>query len=97
MEEQAGFRVGRGCRDQIFVMRQLAEKTIEKDGKMYAAFIDLEKAYDKVWREDMWRTLATYGVSGRLLRAVKALYENSKARVRVEDELTECFEVRGRE
>ena len=41
----------------------------------------------------MWRTLATYGVSGRLLRAVKALYENSKARVRVEDELTECFEV----
>ena len=91
MEEQAGFRVGRGCRDQIFVMR---EKTIEKDGKMYAAFIDLEKAYDKVWREDMWRTLATYGVSGRLLRAVKALYENSKARVRVEDELTECFEVR---
>ena len=94
MEEQAGFRVGRGCRDQIFVMRQLAEKTTEKDGKMYAAFIDLEKAYDKVWREDMWRTLATYGVSGRLLRAVKALYENSKARVRVEDELTECFEVR---
>ena len=94
VEEQAGFRVGRGCRDQIFVMRQLAEKTIEKDGKMYAAYIDLEKAYDKVWREDMWRTLATYGVSGRLLKPVKALYENSKARVRVEDELTECFEVR---
>ena len=42
MEEQAG--LGRGCRDQIFVMRQLAEKTIEKDGKMYAAFVDLEKA-----------------------------------------------------
>ena len=61
VKEQAGFRVERGCirRDQIFVMRQLAEKTIEKDDKMYAAFIDLEKAYDKVWREDMWRTLAT--------------------------------------
>ena len=41
----------------------------------------------------MWRTLATCGVSGRLLRAWKALYENSKARVRVEDELTQCFEV----
>ena len=34
-----------------------------------------------------------WNVSGRLLRAVKALYENSKARVRVEDELMECFEV----
>ena len=42
MEEQAAFRVRRGCRDKIFVMRQLAEKTIEKDGKMYVAFIDLE-------------------------------------------------------
>ena len=41
----------------------------------------------------MWRTLATCGVSGRLLRAWKALYENSKARMRVEDELTEYFEV----
>ena len=34
-----------------------------------------------------------YGVSGRLLRAWKALYENGKARGRVEDELTEYFEV----
>ena len=42
----------------------------------------------------MWKTLATYGVSGRLLRAVNALYNNSKAWVRVEDELKECFEVR---
>ena len=93
LEEQAGFRVGRGCRDQIFVMRRLAEKTIEKDDTMYAAFFDLEKAYDKVWREDMWRTLATCGVSGRLLRVVIALYGNSRVRVRVEDE---CFEARQR-
>ena len=58
MEEQADFRVERGCTYQIFVMRQLAEKTIQKDGKMYAAFVDLGKAYDKVWRENMWRPLA---------------------------------------
>ena len=75
MEEQAGFRAERGCSDHIFVMRQLAEKTIEKASKMYAAFIDLEKAYDKVWREDLWKTLGKYGVPGRLLKAVKSLYE----------------------
>ena len=38
--------------------------------------------------------MAKYGVSGRLLKAVKALYENSEARVRVEGKLTDCFEVR---
>ena len=38
----------------------------------------------------LWQTMAKYGVSGRLLKAVKALYENSEARVRVEGELTDC-------
>ena len=51
MEEQVGFRSGRGCEEHIFVMRQLAEKMIEKDRKMYAVFVDLEKAYDKVCRD----------------------------------------------
>ena len=51
LEEQAGFRSGRGCIDQIFVIRQLMEKYLEKDKKMYAAFIDMEKVYDKVWRQ----------------------------------------------
>ena len=45
LEEQAGFRSGSGCIDQIFVIRQLMEKYLEKDKKMYAAFIDMEKAY----------------------------------------------------
>ena len=45
LEEQAGIRSGRGCIDHIFIIRQLAEKYLEKDKKMYAAFIDMEKAY----------------------------------------------------
>ena len=39
-----------------------------KDGKMCAAFIDLENAYDRVWLEELWQTRAKYGVSGRLLK-----------------------------
>ena len=49
MEEQAGFRRSRGCAEQIFVMRQLTEKMIEKGKKLCAVFVDLEKAYDKVY------------------------------------------------
>ena len=47
LEEQAGFRAGRGCIDHIFVIRQLVEKHLEIGKKMFAAFIDLEKAYAK--------------------------------------------------
>ena len=43
LEEQAGFRSGRGRIDQIFVIRLLMEKHLEKDKKMYSAFIDMEK------------------------------------------------------
>ena len=60
---------------------------------MYAAFIDMEKAYDKVWRTDLWVTLKGYGVRGKLLGSIKALYKESKACVRVEGEVTEEFMV----
>ena len=94
LEEQAGFRSGRGCIDQIFVIRQLVEKHLEKGKKMFAAFVDLEKAYDKVWRADLWRALREYGIGGRLLGAIEALYKENKACVRVEGELTEEFDVK---
>ena len=51
MDEQGGFRAGRGCNDQIFTVRQIMEKTIEKDKVVYMAFVDLEKDYDEVNRE----------------------------------------------
>ena len=41
MGEQGGFRSGRGCRYQIFAVKQIVEKTIEKDRKLYMAFVDL--------------------------------------------------------
>ena len=51
MDEQGGFRVGRGCVDQVIVVRQVVEKTIKKHKEGYMAFVDLEKAYDDVSRE----------------------------------------------
>ena len=94
LEEQAGFRSGRGCTDHIFVIRQLVEKHLEKEKKMFAAFIDLEKAYNKVWRADLWSALREYGIEGRLLGSIEALYKESKACVRVEGELSEEFSVK---
>ena len=53
MELQGGFREGRSCIDQIFTLKQLMEKMIEKNEKMYVAFVDLEKAYDTVSRKKL--------------------------------------------
>ena len=42
---------GRGCVDQVFVMKQMSEKFIDKNKCLYVAYMDLEKAYDRVDRD----------------------------------------------
>lgn len=90
-EEQGGFNEGRGCVDQIFTVKLLAEKYIQRRKKLYAVFMDLEKAYDRVDRKALWEVLKIYGVGGKLLEAVKSFYRNSRAFVRMNGEESECF------
>ena len=92
-EEQRGFRSGRGCVDQVFVMKQMSEKFVNKNKCLYVAYMDLEKAHDRVDRDTMWRVSGTYGINGQLLKVVQSLYEKSEACVRVCREDGEWFEV----
>ncbi len=41
-----------------------------KDKKLYSAFMDLEKPYDRVDRESLWSVLKIYGVGGQLLKGI---------------------------
>lgn len=61
---------------------------------MYVAFMDLEKAYDRVDREAMWNVMRLYGVGGRLFQAMKSFYKGSKACVRIGNEVSDSFPVR---
>ena len=64
---------------------------------MYFAFLDLEKAYDRVDRDTMRNVLSLYGIGGKLFRGVKSLYVGSKACVRIGNEVSEWFPVSGAE
>ncbi len=70
------------------------EKMIEKNKKMYVAFVDLEKAYDTMSRKKLWRVLEGYNICGKLLTGIKALYEGSQACMRVESRVSQWFEIR---
>ena len=91
-EEQCGFRKGRGCVDQIFVVRQLCEKFLGKGRDVYFAFMDLEKAYDRVDRRALWQVLRMYGLGGKLLGGIQSLYEENRMCVKVGNEVSEWFE-----
>ena len=92
-EEQSGFRKGRSCADQIFVVRQLCEKLKEKRKLVYMAFMDLEKAYDRVDREALWQVMRIYGIGGKVLKGIMSFYDGSRACVRVGGTESECFGV----
>ena len=51
-EEQQGFRKGRRTTDGMFALRQMVEKRLEMQGRMAVGYVDLEKAYDTVPRDD---------------------------------------------
>ena len=59
-KEQAGFRPGVGCIGHIFTLRNIIEQYIEWNTKVHINFIDLEKAFDSIHRDTLWRILLAY-------------------------------------
>src|ERR1043165_7461975 len=90
-EEQAGFRGGRSTIDQLFVIRQLAEKYYEKNKTLYNNFIDFRQAFDSVWQQGLWQVLRSYGIPEGLVQLLEDLYSKSMSAVRVDGELSRWF------
>ena len=53
-DSQFGFVPGRGTKDAIFIVRQLQEKYLAANKRLYMAFVDLEKAFDRVPLKVIW-------------------------------------------
>ena len=88
-EAQAGFRPGRSTVDQLFSLRQISEKYLEKNKDIYCCYIDFEKAFDSVWQEGIWKALAFFGFPNKIIRLLEALYNKSQSSVRVNGDLTD--------
>ena len=91
--QQAGFRPGRSCSDHIVTLRQILEQSKEWNTPLYINFIDLEKAFDSIHRESLWKILRHYGVPAKLVQVVAMLYSDFKSQVICDSELTEAFNV----
>ena len=92
-KQQYGFMRGRGTVDAIFIVRQLQEKRLEGNQKLFCAFIDLEKAYDRIPREVVFWCLRKRKVPERLVRLVEMMYRRTRTKVLTTVGETETFEV----
>ena len=63
---QAGFRKGRGTRDQIANIRWIMEKAREFQKNIYFCFIDYAKAFDCVDHNKLWKILQEMGYEGNI-------------------------------
>ena len=90
---QFGFMLGRGTTDATFILRQTQEKYIGKNRNIYFAFVDLEKAFDRVPRKVLWRTLRKVGITEWIVCVVQIMYQNARSRVRVSNSYSDVFKV----
>ena len=92
-EMQFGFMPGVGTTDAIFIMRQLQEKYLAIRRNLYLAFVDLEKAFDRVPRKVIWWAMRVVKIPEWIITLVKAMYDNARSRVRVDCEYSDDFSV----
>ena len=83
---QAGFRKGRGTRDQIANIYWIIEKVRDFQKNMYFCFIDCAKAFDCVHHKKLWKTLQWMGISDHLTCLLRNLYAGQEATVRLDIE-----------
>ena len=92
--QQYGFMPGKGTTDVVFGLRMLMEKYREGQRELHCVFVDLEKAYDRVPREELWYCIRKSGIVEKYVQRVQDMYEESETVVRCAVETTESFKVK---
>ncbi|KAK3572128.1 hypothetical protein QTP86_022206 [Hemibagrus guttatus] len=92
-EQQYGFMPRKSITDAIFALRILMEKYRDGQKELHCVFVDLEKAYDRVPREELWYCMRKSGVAEKYVRVVQDMYERSRTVVRCALGQTEEFNV----
>ena len=90
---QAGFRKGRGNRDQITNICWIIEKAREFQKNIYFCFIDYAKAFDCVDHNKLWKILKEMGIPDHLTRLLRNLYAGQEATVRTEHGTIDWFQI----
>ena len=89
----AGFRKGRGTRDQIANIRWIIKKSRDFQKNIYFCFIDYAKAFDCVDHNKLWKNLKEMGIPDHLTCLLRNLYSGQEGTVRTGHGTTDWFQI----
>ena len=85
---QGGFRERRSTLDQMFILFEAIALAREQRQALFLTFIDVRKAYDRVWRTGLWCKLGDKGLPPRLRGMIQRMFERLLRRVMIQGELS---------
>ena len=83
VDEQNGFRSGRSCSDHLFSITSIVRKRLETGSSTFCAFIDLQKAFDRIDRNLLLYKVNNIGIRGKLFNIIRGIYSHSSASVQI--------------
>ena len=90
-EEQNGFRRNRSCSDHVFVVNSIIRNRLNQNKSTFAAFLDAEKAFDRVDRSLLFFKLIQLGINGAIYDNIKSIYQETQCCLKLNNTLTNWF------
>ena len=92
--EQIGFVKGNRTSDNLLILHSLFNQYCNVRGKkLYAAFIDFEKAYDRISRDVLLKKLYSLGRKGKIFNVIESMYKNDQSCIQIGNKRTDFFPV----
>ena len=92
-DAQAGFRKGRGTRDQIANIRWIIKKAREFQKNIYFGFVNYAKAFDCVDQNKLWKILKEMEIPNQLTCLLRNLYAGQETTVKTGHGTTDWFQI----
>ena len=74
-ENQIGFRRGKRTTDHVFTLKAIIDKYLHEkrpNRKLYACYVDISKAFDRIWRSGLLFKMINHNIKGSFLKTIKS-------------------------
>ena len=90
-DEQAGFRKGRNCTEQILTLELITQIQTARNEETHICLIDIKKAIDSVRRDQLFDLLKATEVDAHTIQVLKAMYQTEESSLVLNHRVTKPF------